>query len=278
MKLACCQFAPVRGQVLLNQEKVDKLLAKYDPGDIDVLVLPEMAFSGYVFKSLNDIMPLLEDAETGPTCMWAKRQAKRLHCFVQVGFPQVIIEGADTGYFNAVVVVDRQGKLIKTYQKHFLYETDENWAQEGPGFSTYDIEGVKVAPAICMDINPKGFKDFYAFEFANFHVKEESQMILCSMNWIDSKKERTGAADTGNGSGSEAAVKSIPSADRSSDQFEEEIEQFSASNLNYWMLRLWPLYGETLIKADETVAMQRNGHGEKMYFVASNRTGTEEGY
>jgi predicted amidohydrolase len=85
------------------------------PGDIDILVLPEMAFtgmdtadqphqeldpessmssmsistnsspliyshSGYVFTSKDHIYPYLEDAEEGPSVEWAKTQGPQKGC------------------------------------------------------------------------------------------------------------------------------------------------------------------------------------------------------
>jgi protein N-terminal amidase len=38
--------------------------------------------------------------------------------------------------------VNPEGKVVLTYQKSFLYETDENWAAEGPGFVSTHIEGL----------------------------------------------------------------------------------------------------------------------------------------
>lgn len=97
----------------------------YGPGEIDLLVLPEMAFTGrklqlgishisltwkwigYVFESSQEIEPYLEDEETGPSVIWAKKQGKniqyiiiimtlllihliavRLQSFVVVGYPE----------------------------------------------------------------------------------------------------------------------------------------------------------------------------------------------
>lgn len=45
-------------------------------------------------------------------------------------------------YYNSACLVDRQGKVVTTYQKTFLYEVDEAWAQEGPGFKSMYIEGL----------------------------------------------------------------------------------------------------------------------------------------
>ncbi|GAN08560.1 conserved hypothetical protein [Mucor ambiguus] len=184
---ACCQFDPKWGQVEENMQTASTLLETYKKGDIDILLLPEMAFTGYVFKDLQEISPFLEDCETGPSVMWAKTQAIRLECFVIVGYPQK----TDQCNYNSICCVDPKGRLLHTYQKAFLYETDENWAEEGPGFVSTDIEGIgKVGFGICMDINPYRFKsDFYACEFANYHVQEKTEIILCSMAWLKSRDD-----------------------------------------------------------------------------------------
>lgn len=159
-------------------------------GDIDILVLPEMAFTGYVFNSKEEIYPYLEDSETGPSVTWAKRQgitithsvnitmklntfkiAIRLQCYVVVGYPQkdgklhtIIISKrlysnatqriGDT-YYNSLCFVDSEGIVVKTYQKTFLYETDENWAIEGPGFVSFDTHKFGKVFCFCMKISAK---------------------------------------------------------------------------------------------------------------------------
>lgn len=49
MKIACLQFAPQVGDVDNNMNRADAVLAKADPEELDsldLLVVPEMAFSG----------------------------------------------------------------------------------------------------------------------------------------------------------------------------------------------------------------------------------------
>ncbi|ORZ00419.1 carbon-nitrogen hydrolase [Syncephalastrum racemosum] len=157
----------------------------YGPGDIDILVLPEMAFTGYKFENLDEIKPFLEDTETGPSVMWAKQQAVRLAAYVVVGYPEVTSDGH---YYNSLCFVDRQGQLLTTYQKTFLFETDEQWAREGPGFRTIDVPELgKVGLGICMDINPYKFEaSFNAYEFATYHNEQKTQLIICCMAWLRS--------------------------------------------------------------------------------------------
>lgn len=42
---------------------------------------PLISIKGYVFKSPKEIMPYLEDSETGPSVQWAKKQGKRIYLF-----------------------------------------------------------------------------------------------------------------------------------------------------------------------------------------------------
>ena len=52
MRIACLQFAPQVGQVSNNISRADKVLSEADPSDLenlDLLVLPEMSFSGMYY-------------------------------------------------------------------------------------------------------------------------------------------------------------------------------------------------------------------------------------
>ncbi|CDH49785.1 carbon-nitrogen hydrolase [Lichtheimia corymbifera JMRC:FSU:9682] len=183
MKIACCQFNPTLAETDANMARADDLLERYGPGDIDILVLPEMAFTGYVFESSEEIEPYLEDEETGPSVMWAKKQAVRLESFVVVGYPERTKDGK---CYNSLCCINPKGERVKTYRKAFLYKNDEYWALEGPGFESLEIEGLgKVGFAICMDINPYQFKaDFTAYEFARFHAAKKTRLVIGCMSWV----------------------------------------------------------------------------------------------
>jgi len=45
-------------------------------GEVDILILPEMAFTGYVFKSPQEVEPFAEDELSGFTVSWAKTQGE----------------------------------------------------------------------------------------------------------------------------------------------------------------------------------------------------------
>jgi predicted amidohydrolase len=46
MRIGCLQFAPQVGDVDNNLNRADSVLDRADPEDLDLLVLPELAFTG----------------------------------------------------------------------------------------------------------------------------------------------------------------------------------------------------------------------------------------
>lgn len=158
-----------------------------------MLVLPEMALTGYIFANRSAISHLLEDPEnehggSSPSLQLAKELAIRLQCYVVVGCPIKVsssLEKAVSCYdarsiiigvgnkvkaaapqvtencYNAALLVDAQGHLVHVFRKHFSYKDDKRWAIEGPGFETVTLPDLgRVCIAICMDLNrespPKG--------------------------------------------------------------------------------------------------------------------------
>ena len=46
------------------------------------------------------------------------------------------------------MVVNPKGEFFKSYKKTFLFETDETWASEGPGFDTLEMKLPRVEKTI----------------------------------------------------------------------------------------------------------------------------------
>ena len=238
LKVCLLQFKPVYKKIKKSMKIADNLLSEYSEDDnIDVLLLPEMAFTGYKFDNRKDIEPYLEAAGVGLTFDWWAQKAKELNWYVFCGYPEKL----DDKMYNSQLVVSREGEFIKSYKKTFLYETDITWADEGPGFETTDItniggDTIKVGNGIWMDINPKEFKaPFEDCEFANFHADNEVDVILFSSNWVDSKEY----------------------------QSDKEVIK---STLNYWWIRLLPF-----------LICEKENQGFPKYFVCSDRVGEERG-
>ncbi|PRP77264.1 hydrolase, carbon-nitrogen family protein [Planoprotostelium fungivorum] len=180
-----------RDSMLSVQENMDKALqllrSSIRRGHIDLIVLPELAFTGYLFDDKDDIRELMESND-GPTFQWCTRVAAEFGCMVAAGYP---LKTKDEKWYNAMCLVSKEGREVITYSKHFLYEPDYRWAEEGPGFVVADIPelGGKVGFGICMDVNPKDFVDSTLYEFAHFHKSSGTFLLIMLCNWVDADPE-----------------------------------------------------------------------------------------
>ncbi|KAK4163621.1 carbon-nitrogen hydrolase [Cladorrhinum sp. PSN259] len=252
MRIACLQFAPQVGHVSNNISRADQIISEADPEDLqnlDLLVLPEMAFSGYNFKSLQEITPYLEPSASGISADWARTMARKYECVVGVGYPEVVRrekeeeeEKQETSKnYNSLVFVGKDGEVAANYRKSFLYYTDETWALEGDGFYQGELEGLgKVATGICMDINPYKFEaPWDACEFGCHVKKIRANLVIVSMAWLTF-------------------------ADR--ENFTSVPERPDLETLQYWIRRLEPV-----IKADGD-----SNNSEEIIVVFANRCGIED--
>ncbi|KAH8173862.1 carbon-nitrogen hydrolase domain-containing protein [Sarocladium implicatum] len=240
MRIACLQFAPQLGDIDNNLNRADAVLSKANPIDLDLLVLPELAFSGFNFKSLQQITPYLEPKGSGITSLWARTVALKYDCVVCAGYPEKVDPSVKwpTGpeYYNSTIVVNGDGETIGNYRKSFLY-TDEAWALEGPkGFYADIIPGLgNTSIGICMDLNPYKFETpWHAFEFA-FHVLDSySNLVIITMAWITREDGRA---------------------------YSRAPQEPDMETLTYWVTRLEPLI--------------RSDNQDEIIVVFCNRTGTE---
>jgi len=246
MRIACLQFSPtvcteIAG-VSTNIDRAEEVLNKAKPEDLDILVLPELAFTGYNFKSLKEILPFLEPTTAGISSLWARSTALKYNCLVTVGYPETVdvTKKWPSGpeYYNSAVTCDMNGEVIANYRKHFLYYTDEKWALEGPaGFYAGEIPNIgNVAMGICMDINPYKFEAAWdAWEFAYHVIHIQANLVILSMAWLTREPAETFLVN--------------PS--------EPDME-----TLSYWIARMEPL-----IRREEK---------DEIIVIFANRTGTED--
>ncbi|OQR98540.1 hypothetical protein THRCLA_06696, partial [Thraustotheca clavata] len=241
MKVAVVQFEPLLMEVERNMTYAANMLSKYTKdGKLDIVLLCEMAFTGYCFKNRQEIEPFAETPTGGRTFAWCSDQAKRLNCLIGCGYVEKTTDNSPNApLYNSLMLVSPEGQLVYNARKHFLYIVDTTWATPSPdGFGTWYCPWLKqnITFGICMDIN--AFEEDWPvgkYELANKAVAENSSLILFSSAWDDLNPDE-------------------PSSDSSWETIE------------YWIGRLTPMT-ESLMKDKE-----KNCH-----FICSNRIGTERG-
>jgi predicted amidohydrolase len=152
MNVAAVQFKAKRGD---RDGSRSRLLALADEAaaGADLVVLPEMACTGYVFASVAEAQRVAEPAD-GPTVRLFQEVAARRGAWIVGGFP----ESAGSRLYNSAFVIDARGQLAFTYRKTMLYEADRTWAWPGDsGYRRFETAGGAFGVGICMDLNDPRF-------------------------------------------------------------------------------------------------------------------------
>jgi predicted amidohydrolase len=138
----------------------------------DIVVCPEMATTGYVWRDATTLRPHAEPAR-GPTFAALSPIARQQRSWVVVGFPEIDGELL----YNSALVIGPDGSLVCTYRKVLLYEADLAWARAGNTRMLCESTHGLLAPAICMDINDSGFPPF---------LEAQSPAVVCfATNWVE---------------------------------------------------------------------------------------------
>ena len=116
---------------------------------VDLLLLPEASFTGYVSpRGATDLRPFAEGVD-GPTMQAVARLAQRHG--TAVAAPLIEREGAST--YNALVLIDADGRRIGRWRKRHPW-LPETWATPGDvGTPVVAWRGRQVAAAICYDVH-----------------------------------------------------------------------------------------------------------------------------
>lgn len=144
-KIGVCQFRPELLQIEKNLEKIRSLL---DGVSADIIVLPELASSGYLINSREEVEQISEDPHDGPTARLFLTLAKEHNTSYVIGFA----ERSKSDIFNSSMLVNPDGS-IHIYRKTHLFYEEKKWFQPGDtGFKIFKAKsGIKIGMMICFD-------------------------------------------------------------------------------------------------------------------------------
>lgn len=146
--VAVCQVAPVVGQVGANLAKIEVAVLAAAGRGAEVVVLPELVTTGYVFKSAREARALGEHANGGS--LEAISVLAACHNLVIVGgFAEL---GAGDELYNSAFLIDRTG-VVAVYRKAHLWGDERYWftpgAQPPPVVDT--VYG-RIGMLVCYDL------------------------------------------------------------------------------------------------------------------------------
>jgi predicted amidohydrolase len=144
MKVGFLQTSPVFGK---KEENIDTALAKINPLDADLVVLPELFSTGYQFTSKEETLALAEIVPDGQTTRVLINLSKEKDLYIVAG----LSERENRRCYNSAVLVGPHG-FIGCYRKLHLFYNEKKWFEPGNvELNVYDIGLAKIGIMICFD-------------------------------------------------------------------------------------------------------------------------------
>ena len=148
MKISCVQFAPEYRDV---QNNLDRIRGFVRASDADIVIVSELAQTGYFFTSKEEIEPLAQTID-GSIAHALSAFAIEANKAIVSGF----LEEADGKFYNSALAFDANGRLAGHYRKvHLFYYETQIFTRGDLGFPVFSLEtnsGVaKVGMLICYD-------------------------------------------------------------------------------------------------------------------------------
>ncbi len=186
IRVSCIQFEPQIGAVAANTARAAELVRAAAAEGSGLIVLPELASTGYVFETQEEAASLAEPVPDGPTTRAWAALAAELGIHLVAG----IAEKAGGTLYNAAVIVGPEG-YIGTYRKAHLWDRENLFFARGDlGFPVFDTALGKVGVAICYDgWFPETFRQL---------ALGGAEIVCIPTNWVPMPDQPAGEAAMAN--------------------------------------------------------------------------------
>lgn len=144
MKVGFYQYRPIFGKIEHNVRKVVK---KLETADADLLVLPELAFTGYYFHDRDEVKLLAEDPKNSATVAALTALCKKKKFHLVTGFT----EKARDKVFNSALLIGPRG-VRHVYRKIHLFNEETIWFDKGDiPLQVNRIGNTRIGIMVCFD-------------------------------------------------------------------------------------------------------------------------------
>ncbi|MDO9328307.1 MAG: nitrilase family protein [Pseudomonas sp.] len=177
--VACCQVAPKIGDLAYNRTLTERAICSAALQGAQVVVLPELVQSGYLFADRDEALSLSETTD-GPTLRLWTALAKELNVVVVGGFCERLQGDA---LANSAAMIDPQG-LRAVYRKAHLWDAESEIFSPGndapPVVET--VHG-RIGMLICYDLEFP--------EWVRLPALAGAELLCAPVNWPDGPRPPT---------------------------------------------------------------------------------------
>jgi N-carbamoylputrescine amidase len=148
VRVACIQFEPKIGEKQRNVERSLELIAAAASRGAQLVVLPELCNTGYVFESRREAFGMAETIPDGSTVRAWAESARSHGLYIVAGITELV----DQALFNSAAVVGPEG-FVGVYRKNHLWGEENLFFEPGNlGVPVFRTPIGRIACAICYDI------------------------------------------------------------------------------------------------------------------------------
>ncbi len=160
--VACAQFEPTVGDEPANRQRVREAIRAAGAAGAEIVVLPELSTSGYVFASEEEARHTAQAADGAALQAWAQ-EAGRAGAVVIGGFCEL---GDDGRLYNSAAVVDGSG-VQAVYRKVHLFDATVDGTRYGE--SDHEDAGEELVVSRAADGTGLGLSVCYDLRFPELY-------------------------------------------------------------------------------------------------------------
>jgi predicted amidohydrolase len=146
-RIALAQLEPKLFDKEHNLAKAERAIRLASDNGAAAVLFPELFLTGY---SLGARAVELAESQDGPSAGRVAEMARSNHVAVLMGYAERSPDGR--GAFDAVLVVDAQGRIAGSYRKLHLFHAEAGWFLPGDGPQILDFGLGPTGLLVCYDL------------------------------------------------------------------------------------------------------------------------------
>jgi predicted amidohydrolase len=172
VKIACCQIEPHVGQKEGNVDKTIRFAKEAANHGARIILLPELANTGYVFETREEAFGLAEVVPGGETSRRWEEFARDRGVYLTAG----IAEREGSQLYNSSVLIGPDG-FIGSYRKLHLWNREKLFFEPGDlGLPVFHTPLGRMAMYVCYDM--------WFPEITRIYALQGVDLILNVTNWV----------------------------------------------------------------------------------------------
>ena len=143
MKVGFYQFDVIAKD---KEKNLAKVKAELQSKEYDLIVLPELFTSGYLFKNKDEVESFAEYIPDGETIQVLENITNENNCYIIGTIPEI----ENDIIYNTAIVVGPNGYMGKQRKLH-LSKLEQQFFTPGNKIRTFDLNGTRIGIVTCFD-------------------------------------------------------------------------------------------------------------------------------